>query len=224
MSQVALSAALDRARRYLGVKRSDPEFPEAHLVDVANTALSDLWDDCIRLNENEAVITTTLEVDIGAQRTYTLSSQATPLVVLRVLSLRLDNAEGSILTELPLSQMDAYRGLSYALTGAEGSQAIVTSEGVQAQRPLALRYIPVLGELEDANALVPAFLPGRYRDVLAMMIAREVWPQGGESNFPAELFDRLDARTSQLYEVWSKRSTDPMMRRDTSAGITPYLF
>jgi hypothetical protein len=224
VSQVALSTVLDRTRKYLGVKRTDPEFPVTHLTDVANTCLSDLYDDCIRLNENEAALTITVVPDTGTERTYTLSAQSTALVVLRIVELRVRNGEGSQLIEMPLSQRDAYRGLSYSLLGPEGAQVIETSTGVQASQDLWMRYIPILAELDDEQDLVPAFLPGRYRDVLALMIAREVWPQGGEASFPGEMADRLDARTSQLYEVWSKRSTDPMIRRDHSAGITPYLF
>lgn len=224
MSQPTLLQCIQRARRYLGVKDIDPEFPTAHLLDVANTCLSGLYDDCIRLSEDEAATTAVLAPVSSDSRTYSLSAQDAPLSILRVLSLRLDDEEGVILTQLPISQLDAYRGMSYALTGSEGAQQITLSSGVRQGPTLFLRYIPLLDEVESADAPLPAFVPARYRDVLSLMIAREVWPQGGEASTPGELLDRLDARESQLHEVWSKRSADLTMRRDTGGGIAPYLF
>jgi hypothetical protein len=223
MSQPSYDQCIKRARRYLGVKDVDPEFPTTHLLDVANTCVSDLYDDCIRLNESEAAVSATLAALSSASRVYDLSAQGnTALTVLRVLSLRLNDEDGAALSYADLSQLDAYRGMFYTLTGSEGAQQIVVANGVSSGATLFMRYVPILAESTDPDAALPAFIPARYRDLVALMIARETWSQGGEADMPMALLGRLEDRHSQLCEVWSKRSPDPLLRRDVGGGIAPY--
>jgi len=213
------------ARRFLGVKDTDPEFPPIAFTDSATSVIDRLQQDCAQMAENLLLTSATIAPDDANGRTYTGAAQAVPVTnMMRVMLARLDNSSGIDLDEIPRSQLDQMRGLSYALMGPESARVIEVSEGVPAGRPLFLRYIPspaaVLGETDT----VPPFVPDQYADLLGHMIAEMMWPQGGEAQMPRDQSERMEDRLGQLYERWAKATPTPLRRRMTGDGEAPYLF
>lgn len=215
---------IERARRYLGVKDAHPRYTTPVLIDEFNTAIGDLREECMRLNEDWLGIEATLTMDASAPNRAVLADQ-TPAIpeIDRVLALRDDGIDGPARDEVPLADLRAYPGLTYALTGVPGALQIVLPEG-NTPGTLWLRYVAPETEANDASDLMPAFVPDRFFDVVALKVAMQAFPFGGEERVPDDLLVALDRRTSMLWEAWSKRSSSLMRRRPRSEGQAPFTF
>jgi len=213
------------ARRRLGVQVGDPAFPPADFLDAASSVIDRLQQDCAQTNENVLLLEVTLGPDAPDGRVYTASTQVAPVTsLMRAMMVRLRNRDGVELDERPLSQIDAYAGMAYALTGGEANRVLITSPSVGTGTSLFLRYIPAAREVLGESDTVPTFVPDGYADLLGLMVAEELWSNGGEQQMPREQGERLEDRLGQLYERWAKTTATPLMRRSTGDGITPYLF
>jgi hypothetical protein len=219
-----VSQCLTRARRYLGVKAAHPRFTGPALLDEYNTAVGQLHDECARIADDLVAINTTITVDAGVPGRFTLATQAAPITRLtRIVALRDTDETGPKRDEVPFDDLQAYTGLTYALTGFEGNLVIHVppSDGVQT---LWMRYQPELAFVTDESQLVPSWIPDRFVDVPALMVALQAFPYGGEEPQPPELVSRLQERQSMLWQYWSTRGSAIARRRPSSEGQAPYTF
>lgn len=213
------------ARRFLGVKVADPEFPPEAFTDAATSVIDRLQQECAQLNENLLVRDVLLEPDEAGGRTYSCATQVPPVTgLMRAMEVRLQGATGVVLDELPLSQVAAYRGASYALLGGEEARVLQLSEGVTAGRPLFLRYVPSAAPVTSEGDTVPPFVPDGYADLVGYMIAEMLWPQGGEQVMPRDQSERMEDRLGQLFERWGKQTPTVARRRMSGDGEAPHLF
>lgn len=218
-------SAFRRARRYLGVEEGDPEFPPVAYTDAASDVIDRLQQDCAGINENLLLREATLQPDTSGGRVYSCAAQAEAITnLMRAMAVRLNDAGGPILDELPLSQVDAYRGLCYALLGPEVARVLQLSSSAPGGRPLHLRYLTSSQVVTSHTDTVPAFVPDGYADLLGLMVAEMLWPQGGEQSMPREQAERLEDRLGQLYDRWGRSTPTVARRRMSGDGEAPHLF
>lgn len=210
-----------RARRYLGVKSTDPRYTPELLLDEYNTAIGQLHDDCLRLNEDILAVDVTLAVENGQ---VSLAGQSTPILDLtRLIELRDDTEQGAPRDEVPYADLQAYPALTYAITGAPGALSLRFPRN-GAPAACWMRYIPGPPTATSTDDVVPAWIEDRFVDVPAMLVAVQTFPMGGEEQTPGELAGRLEMRLSMLWQAWSTRSRTLMRRRPRGEGQAPYIF
>ena len=221
---LTVAAALEQARVKLGVKATDPEFPVSALLTALDAVVSELHQDLSGIDSDQLTGEATLAVADATGHVYVFAAQTPPLgAVARAMVVRLDDGNGLELERLTLSQLDAYGGSCYSLTGADGEQAIRTSRDVPANQPIFVRYVAAPGALQQGG-LVPSYIPDRFLDLLGLMVAEQCFSQGGEQQFPGDQAALLQRRKGALWDYWGMRSPNVLRRNDVGEGIAPYLF
>lgn len=211
-----LAAIRDAVWAHLGTTSSDRAFPAAKLNRWINDARNELTPE---LPGGYRQTTATWTPDGGTGRVYTLTSQSTPATALvRVLTLRLVDAEGSRLTEVRFDQREEWIGLVYAITGADEAAVLHTSSEVESGVALYAEYETWPAEL-SADGDTPSDIPARFHDVLALMAAELAFSSGGEGRFPERLASKLLDRRAQLWAHAGRRSLDVSRQRETSATL-----
>lgn len=212
-----LSALRDAVWAHLGTTSSDRAFPPAKLTRWLNDVRNEL---ILELPGGYRQTSATWTPDGGTGRVYTLATQSAPVTALvRVLTLRLVDADGSRLTEVRFDQREEWVGLVYAITGADESAVLHTSSEVESGVSLYAEYEAWPAELAADND-TPSEIPARFHDVLALMAAELAFSSGGEGRFPERLAAKLYDRRAQLWAHAGRRSLDVSRQRETSATLS----
>lgn len=207
MTHAQLRAAI---YAYLGTTSSDRAYPAANVTRWLNDALNQLRAD---LPIGYVQTRGTWAADGGAGRVYTLSTQDVPVTALQsIVDVRVTSTTGAKLREIPYEQLGQWGGLAYALSGADESAVLTTSEGVADGATLYVVYETWPAEL-SADGDTPSWLPARFHDVPALMATATAFASGDEGTFPPHLASLLFDRQAQLISHTRRRSADVMLTR-----------
>lgn len=212
-------------RNYLGTGADDPLFGDdedgiAALLDpVVQQTIDGIIGEIHETNRHYLSRTVTLQPDSATGSTYSLASQAVPILdFAHWLEVRYDTRQGARLSECRVEELLEAGSGYFALYGADEEATFELSSSDQTGRPLFLRYGYWPANLEDNNATVVG-VPARYHDVLVLE-ALFVFGVGGESRWPEELRERWKNRRAALFNHITRRGVEP--KRTRLSGV-PYL-
>jgi hypothetical protein len=205
----------DGTYAYLGTSSSDKAFPRTRVNRWINDALNALYAD---LPAGYLQVSATWAADASTLRRYTLASQSPAVTALRkIVTLRLNDADGAALREAPFDQLDFRAGNLYAVTGADEAAVLHVSLDVEPGTPLYAVYEAWPSELTD-DGHSPTALPSRFHDIPALMAAKAGFASGDESRWPDTYETLLSDRTAQFYAHVGRRSADASYQREPSGA------
>lgn len=205
-----LSQLRTRTRQFMGVDDADPAYPTAMLdqfiVDAINAMDSDTPPDY-------TVLTATLVADtLVTGRVYSLATQSTPITnVKQIREVRLTDADGIELREIPYSERNMWGAPGYSVTGTGAAVVLTTTPATAAATPLFFVYTPWAGTVSDNAPLT--VIPDQFHDVVALKAAMTAFAAGGESAPPGWLVTRMDDREQQWLLHVSMRTANVKLRR-----------
>lgn len=200
----------ERVYAYLGTTAADQAYTPARVGVWLNDALNALAAD---LPGEYLVAAATLAPDGGAGRVYTLTSQSPPITSLRSMrAVRLRDAEGQRLREVPYDDLGAWGGPAYALRGPDEAAVLETGRGVESGAALHAVYATWPAELAGDND-TPSAIPAHFHDLLALEAAKLAFASGDESRWPETYEERRRDRTAQFLAHVGRRSGAPATQR-----------
>jgi hypothetical protein len=213
---VNLTQLQDSVYAHLGTTASDRAFLPEKITRYLNDSRNELIPE---LPGGYRQGSATWVASSATARTYVLASQAVPVTgLVRILALRLRDAEGTRLTEVRYEQREEWGGYAYAVTGPDEAATITTNRDCEAGIDLYAEFETWPSELAVAQD-TPSEIPARFHDVLALMAAELAFASGGEGRFPAELARKLEDRRAQLWSHTGRRSLDVSRARETSTSL-----
>lgn len=200
-----LATLRDMTYAYLGTTSSNQQLTIARVDRWLNDAYNALVED---LPGSFLISTATLTADSSTSRTYTLTSQATPITDWRQFrEVRLTNNEGVILLPVDYDQLRILQGDTYSVRGNDHALIVETSPGQPAGSALWVVYSTWPAEM-SATSDIPSAIPYRYHDLIALGAAELGFASGGEGRFPAEYAARKQDRYAQFLDHVTRRGTD----------------
>lgn len=201
----------------LGTKPSDPFYPTLRVDTMLNTAEGRLAEEARRQAPDMFRVTKTLAADGGVGRVYSLASQAPPITDFHeVLALRLTDANGQRLRQVPDGDLDMFSGGFYSIIGTDAALIITTDSGVAAATPLYLKYSRKTSAWPNPSDS-PESVPIDFHDVIALNAAEMLFALGGEASVPPEIASWALDRRSAFWTHIGRRSGDPQLVRDADA-------
>jgi hypothetical protein len=202
----------DDAYFWLGTSDRNQAFPRTQIKRLVNQAQDALHEDCLRSFPDALVVPRTLTADGTDATAYVFGSQSPAILnVALIAEVRLADAEGRVLTEVPFAERHRRGGATYSLVGFE-SPTLYLGPSVTSGGPVYVAYVPAPAEMSD-DGDAPDWMPPRFHDVLSLMAARLASGSGNEQQFSPELRDRLDDRVAQLRFAFGQRSLSPRLAR-----------
>jgi hypothetical protein len=177
---------------------------------VLNNAANALYSDIDESNPSWFETVATLTSLSVTQHDYNLPSDFS-----KWKEVRLDDKNGSQLTEVRSDELNATGGYAFAITGSDAAAVLTTGDTISAGNPLYLKYRQwphVLASVSDT----PDMIPSQYHDVIALMAAEEAMGLGGEGALPGTLVSRRIDRHAQLVMHVARRGTEIMSTRGSA--------
>lgn len=200
---------------YLGTTTTDRAYPAATVTSLLNDALAEL---CDKLPKGYRQRRGIWRPDSGVGHAYTLAVQTTAVASLRtIVTLRTDSYSGPKLRELAYEQLQAWDGLTYAVTGSDEEAVITTGDGVTESIALYAVY-EITPDALSADTASPSWLSARFHDIPCLMAAEMAFASGGEGRFPEEYSLKLLDRRADLQSAVRRRSADVMLTREEDGG------
>lgn len=197
----------------LGTKPTDPFYPTLRIDTMLNTAEGRLAEEARKQAPDMFRVTKTLAADGGAGNVYTLATQTPGIVDFHeVLSLRLANANGLRLRQVPDGEIEMFSGGFYSLTGNDANTVITTDAGIASATPLYFKYSRKLAAWPNP-ADSPESIPADFHDVIALNAAEMLFALGGESGVPDEIARWALDRRGAFWNHIGRRSGDPQIVR-----------
>jgi len=213
---VTLSEMREAVWAYLGTTSTDRAYPAARVTRWLNDALNQIRADTPNSYFQQRA---TWAADSSTGRVYTLTSQSPSVTTLqRMVEVRLTSTTGPKLRELTYEQLPAWAGEAYAITGADESAVLTTSEGVPVGVALYVAYEAWPTEL-SAGSDTPSWLPSRFHDVPTLMATDVAFSVGDEGQMPGTLSAKMLDRQAQLLTHMRRRSGDVMLTRQPEAAV-----
>ena len=192
---------------YLGTTAADKAFPAATLNMCLNNAVNAILADIDETAPSWLELTITLT---STTQAYTL-----PADFSKWQEVRLDDANGSSLTEVRSDELNATGGYAFALTGPDHAAILTTGSTISAGNPLYLKYRAWPADLA-ADADQPDMIPRKFHDVIALVAAEEATALGGEGVLSPSLIRRQVDRHAQLMMHVARRGTEIMSSRGSA--------
>ena len=198
----------------LGTTDRNQAFPRAQMKRLLNQAKDAFYEDCLQSYPDVLARTRTLVADTTDPTSYVFAGQDPSLGDVAYLTeVRLDDAEGYVLEEVPFSERFRRRGLTYSLLGVGSGITLYAGVNVNSGTALWLSYVLAAEDLVD-DGDTPDWLPARFHDVLWLKACYLAAGSGNEQTMSPQLIERMQDREAQARFAFGQRSLTPTTMRE----------
>lgn len=199
-------------RTLLGTTSDDPKFGATTLDPIVQQAVDSIVTDIVQANPSWLSKQVTLLANGGVGHTYTLTTQAVPILDFsRWLEVRYTDENGAKFTHARLEELNEKGSGYFDIVGPDDAPDLITSPSTSDAAPIWMRYAYWAAELASDSS-VPTAVPGRFHDVVALE-ALFVYGLGGEEARTPEMRERWQDRRAQLIAHCGRRGVEPNRTR-----------
>lgn len=193
---------------FLGVKSTDAFYTIARVDSMLTIAEHQIAEEIRKQAPDILRMTIALKGDTLTAATYSFALQTPPITDFsEVLSIRLTDRDGPLLSRISDALIDEFVGLVYSLVGQDSAPVITIGRDVSLGQTLFLKYARKTGDWSAPNAS-PESVPDDYHDVVAFMATELLVGLGGEAQMPPTLAKYALDRRGQLWHHLGTRSPD----------------